>query len=89
MAPTVQQLRAMTDDEVIKAHDDTTSGMGVSSSFYLDELRRRDAVRAEAASYKLATESQKLAERVMWLTIVNAVFAALAVAVAIVALFVR
>jgi hypothetical protein len=45
--------------------------MGVSSSFYVDELRRREAARAEAASYNLAIESRKLSERVIVLTIVN------------------
>jgi hypothetical protein len=59
---------------------------GISSSFYLDELRRRDAERAEAASYKLATESHNLAQRVYWLTIVNGVFAAVAAIAAVIAI---
>ena len=63
--------------------------MAEGSAFYLDELRRRKAKRAEDASYELATQSQNLAKSVYWLTIVNAVFAGLAAVVAIVALFLR
>jgi hypothetical protein len=56
-------------------------------SYYLDELRRTEAVRAEAASYKLAYESNNLAKRVLWLTIANTACAGPAVVIAIVALF--
>lgn len=86
MAPKVADLRAMTDDEIVKAHDETTQNMGTSSSFFLDELRRREAVRAEAASYNLAEASHKLSKRVLWLTVVNAVFAAVAAIAAVVAI---
>jgi hypothetical protein len=50
MAPKVADLRGMSDEEVIRWHDDL-SNQGTSSSFYLDELRRREAERAEAAAY--------------------------------------
>jgi hypothetical protein len=51
-------------------------------TFYLDELRRREAARAEAASYMLA-------KRVYVLTWVNGIFAALAAGAAVLALFMR
>jgi len=69
----------MSDEDIIRAHDDTTFNMGTSSSFFLDELRRRDAQRAEAASYALA-------RRVYLLAWVNGVFAAVAAVAAIIAL---
>ena len=69
----------MSDEEVIRAHDESTWNMGTSSSFYLDELRRRDAVRAEAASYTLARRAYVLA----W---VNGVFACVAPTAAVIAL---
>jgi hypothetical protein len=79
MAPTVAQLRAMSEDDIVRAHDETTSRMATSSSFYLDELRRRDAQRVEAASYTLARRAYLLA----W---VNGVNAAVAAAAAVIAL---
>lgn len=69
----------MSDEDIVRTHDDTTSNMGTSSGFFLDELRRRDAQRAEAASYALA-------RRVYLLAWVNGVFAAVAAIVAIIAL---
>ena len=89
MASGIEQLRAMTEEELIRAHDDTNQNRAVSSSYYLDELRRREAQRAEAASYNLATESHNLAKSVFRLTVFNTVFAGFAAIVAIVALFVR
>jgi hypothetical protein len=74
----------MSDDDVIREHDTQTQGMATSSSFYLDELRRRDAAKAEAASYKLAVESQNLATRAYRFTVANFVLAGVAVAVAVV-----
>jgi hypothetical protein len=62
--------------------------MGTSSSFYLDESRRRNAERAEAASYKLATESHNLAQRTYWLAVDSFVVADVAAAAAVVAIFV-
>lgn len=76
----------MTEEELIKAHDDINSNRTLPSSYFLDELRRREAKRAEDASYKLATESNNLARRVLWLTVANTVFAAAAAVVAIMAL---
>jgi hypothetical protein len=84
----ITDLRAMSEPELIAAHDAKWNA-AEGSTFYLDELRRREAKRAEDASYELATQSQNLAKRVYWLTIVNAVFAGLAAVVAIVALFLR
>lgn len=88
MAPTVAALRAMSDEDIVRAHDETTSNMGTSSSFFLDELRRRDAVRAEAASYALATESHNLARRTYWLAVASFLVAGVAAAAAVAAIFV-
>jgi len=79
----------MTEDELIEAHDKETFNRALPATYYLDELRRREAERAEAASYKLAAESHALAKAVYRLTIVNTVFAGLAAVVAIAALFLR
>jgi hypothetical protein len=52
MAPKVADLRGMSDEEVIRWHDDL-SNQGTSSSCYLDELRRREAERALRIGSKL------------------------------------
>jgi hypothetical protein len=87
-APTVATLRAMTDEEIIRVHDETMQNTGVNSSFYLDELRRRDAVRAEAASQELATQSHNLAKRTYLLAMASFVVAAVAAAAAVAAIWV-
>jgi hypothetical protein len=71
MVTTVANVRAMSDEEVIREHDAQGNNKGVSSSFYLDELRRREAERAEAASYALAAESHNLARRAYWLAVAS------------------
>jgi hypothetical protein len=88
MVTTVANLRAMSDEEVIREHD-AQDNRGVDSSFYLDELRRREAVRAEAASYALATESHNLARRTYWLAVASFVIAGVAAAAAVAAIIVR
>lgn len=85
----IEHLRAMTEEELIAAHDNINSNRALPSSYFLDELRRREAERAELASYKLAAESHNLARRVFWLTVVSTVFAGFATIVAIIALFLR
>jgi hypothetical protein len=76
---------------VIEAHDKL--GHDVSSSFYLDELRRREAVRTEAAAYELARSSHELgarayelARQIYWLAIAAAVFAGVSTIAAIIGL---
>jgi hypothetical protein len=88
-AYTVQVLREMSDDAVIAAHDE--QGSGVNASYFLDELRRREAKRAEDASYELARSSHalaarayELARRTYWLSIAAVVFAATSTIAAIV-----
>jgi hypothetical protein len=53
----------MSEPELIAAHDAKWNA-AEGSTFYLDELRRREARRAEDASYELATQSQNLAKGV-------------------------
>jgi hypothetical protein len=70
----------MSDEEIIEAHD-AKWNVSEGGNFYLDELRRREAVRAEAAAYELARSSHELATRAYelarqtyWLAIGAAVF---------------
>jgi hypothetical protein len=84
----IEDLRGMTEAELIKAHDETTSNRALPATYYLDELRRREAEHAEAAAYKLASASHDLAS-VYSLTIINTALAGLAAVVAIAAQFLR
>lgn len=89
MTSGIEHFRGMTEAELIKAHDETTFNRALPATYYLDELRRREAERAEAASYKLASASHDLAKSVYRLTIINTVLAGLAAIVAIAALLLR
>jgi cell division septal protein FtsQ len=72
----------MTEAELIKAHDDLNPwNKSEPASYYVDELRRREAARAEEASYALA-------RRTLWFTIATAILALGSLAVAVVAIYV-
>ena len=92
MAPTVAALRAMSEDDLIRDHD-SLCHRDVPLDFYLDELRRRQAERAEKAAYELArsshelaTRAYELASRTYWLAIAAAMFAAVSTIAAIIGL---
>jgi hypothetical protein len=66
MAPTLKRLREMTNDEIIEAHDYGASNVAAGVSYWLEELRRREA--SEQTS------------KIVWLTWVIAGFTAVNVA---------
>lgn len=78
----------MSDEDIIREHDGSASQMGTGTSFYLDELRRRDAVSAEKASYALAAASQNLARRTFWLTVASFVVATVAAVAAVASIWI-
>ena len=80
--PKVAELRAMSYEEIERQHDELS--VGWTPDFYLNELRRRDAERAERASYELARQAYELSRRTYWLTVVTIVFAALSLTAAII-----
>jgi hypothetical protein len=41
-APTIEKLRLMTDEQLIKEHDKGVTGVQLGVSYYLDELSRRN-----------------------------------------------
>lgn len=84
----IADLRAMSEPELVAAHDAKWNA-AEGSTFYLDELRRREAERAEAASYALANESHNLAQRTYWLAVASFVVAGVAAAAAVAAILVR
>ena len=74
MSEPIKVLRALTDDEIIARHDAAAVNTRVGVDFYLDELRRREQVRAIEASTRLARAA-------FWLTVTNTVLAVVAVVV--------
>jgi hypothetical protein len=81
MAYTIARLRACSDDELIAAHDSMVPNVSVGISYFLEELRRRDADRAEAAAYELG-------RRAYWLSIINGVLAMVSAAAAVTAILI-
>ena len=80
MSYSVKQLRETSDDVLVAEHDAAAMNTYVGVSYYLEELQRRDFVRAAEAT-------ERLARATFWLSVVSAIAAIAAVAVAVIALF--
>jgi CHASE3 domain sensor protein len=78
MSEKIAELRALTDDDIVQRHDAHATNTVTSVSFYLDELRRREQVRAIEAS-------NRLARRAFWLGVTNTVLALVAVIATVIA----
>ena len=76
MSFTIEALRAASDDDLIRLHDQAATHTVVGTAYYMDELHRRDQVRAIESSHRLAVAS-------FWLTVVNAMVAVVAVVIAL------
>ncbi|APE17776.1 hypothetical protein BOH72_23445 [Mycobacterium sp. WY10] len=84
MVRSINDLRAATDDELIAEHDKLAVHTVPGTAYYTDELRRREAERAESASYQLSRSAYRLAVVNGWLAGVSAIAAVAAIIVAIV-----
>ncbi|MFD2341353.1 hypothetical protein FGG90_07555 [Clavibacter tessellarius] len=87
MSRSISALRAMTDEQLIKEHDEHTTHTVVGTGYYVEELDRRSRERATEASQRLADEGVKLSRRTHALTLVSAGMSALALVAAVLALF--
>ena len=81
MTKTMNEMAAATDQQLRDWQDEVAMGRAVGHDYYLGELRARQTARAIEAT-------NKLSRRAYWLTVVNAVFAAIAIVVAIIAILV-
>jgi hypothetical protein len=61
MAHKLHDLRALSDDELVAAHDRLADNTFVGIDYYLDELKRRELSRQAKASYRLSVVSGVLA----------------------------
>lgn len=89
MSKKIHDLYAMSDDEVIAAHDKVAEHTVVGTSYWMEELERRSRVRFEATAEKLSTQSLALARKTVGLTYATVALALISVIIAVVSLIVR
>ncbi|MBM7471710.1 hypothetical protein [Subtercola frigoramans] len=82
----LEQIRAMSDDEVIALYNSIAPSTSPGVSFWADELERRSRERATAANTLLAAESHRLARRSYRLTWISSGTSIIALVVAIIAI---
>lgn len=66
MIRTIKELRAVSDEELIKEHDKKAENTSIGTQYYIDELDRRSRDRSQNASYNLSSSTQRLARRTYW-----------------------
>ena len=89
MSHTIEELNKLSDEDLIKEHDRKAQNTQVGTQYYVDELFRRSQYRSEELSRNLAIKSQRLATRTYIQSWISAGASLIAVAISIVALFVR
>lgn len=62
----IKELRAMSDEELIKEHDKKAENTSVGTQYYIDELDRRSRDRSQKESYNLSNSTQRLARKTYW-----------------------
>lgn len=76
MSDSIEKMRQRTDDELIAEHDKRAINTTVGTAYYLDELHRREQIRALEESHRLARAS-------FWLSVTNTLLAGIAAIVAL------
>lgn len=76
MVRKISELRAIPDEVLITEHDRLADNTSVGTSYYMDELQRRQVERSMQASHRLAVAGLVLA-------VVNAIVAIVAVTIAL------
>jgi hypothetical protein len=74
MSYPLADLRALPDDELIRAHDHLAQNTSVGIDYYLAELARRDALRQEGAIRRLTWVIAVLTAVITAATIVSMAF---------------
>jgi hypothetical protein len=71
-AKKIGELRELSDEELVRQHDDlVTGGTAVSQEYYLQELARRDTSQREASMVDLTAKLVRLTWAIFGLTVVN------------------
>ncbi|OYU19229.1 MAG: hypothetical protein CFE34_06420 [Rhodobacteraceae bacterium PARR1] len=66
MAETVAELKKLSDEELVRRHDERATSTVVGTAHYLDELRSRENAR-------LSRSVERITKYIFWLTCVMAV----------------
>ena len=68
MAPSLTELRSLSDEEIIRRHDDAARGTQTSVNYYLTELARRDQDTQTKAMLSYTKEIRSLTGQIRFLT---------------------
>jgi len=77
MAETIEELRSLPDEDIIRRHDARTQNTVVGTKHYLNELARRDMERQGERMEKLTRSMNRLTIVVTIVTVLGVVFTAL------------
>lgn len=77
MAEMIAELRALSDEELIKKHDQHAPSVQVATKHYLEELHRRDQGRVSEAILKLTRRITVMTAVITLATIINVTLLAL------------
>lgn len=78
-----KDLKALSDEQLVEAHDNDAPHTVVGVRYYLEELRHRDQRRIAESQQRIAEEVLRLTERITFLTKVIVTLTVVNVAVAI------
>ena len=76
MAETIDELRNLSDEDIVRRHDAKAKNTSVGTYHYLDELARRDAVRQGERMENLTTSINRLTIVVTVATVVGVLLTA-------------
>ena len=78
-----KDLKALSDEQLVKRHDRQAQNTATNTNYYLAELRHRDQRRITESQQRIAEEVLRLTERITFLTKVIVTLTVVNVAVAI------
>lgn len=73
MSQSIEQLRKLTDDEVIALHDRAANNTDVGVQFFLDEINRREQNKQTELMVKFTKQILRLTIIITILTVINVV----------------
>ena len=72
MSYSLSELKNLSDEQLVRGHDDQARGTVVGVNYYLAELRHRDLKRLAEGQQRSAEKMEKLTRRITWLTVLIA-----------------
>jgi hypothetical protein len=74
-SPTLQELRSMTDDQLVETHDNLAKHTGVGTQHFLDEIARREQTKQTEAILSYTRWMTWLTVIITVATIINVIIA--------------